>query len=194
MMQKYNTIQHIDKGALKTEEPICRICLSEDEPDNPIISACKCIGSVKFIHLQCIQEWLEGKKHKKETPFVNSYIWRGLECEICQAFYEDTVPHPKTGKEISLLRYDIHPDAEKHIVIESVTNSSSKTIHVINFSAAPDIKVGRGSQCEVRITDVSVSRHHSTFEMIKHTDGKMYLRVVDESSKFGTLVFVDKPL
>jgi hypothetical protein len=65
---------------------------------------------------------------------------------------------------------------------------------VINFSAAPDIKVGRGSQCEVRITDVSVSRHHSTFEMVKHTDAKMYLRVVDESSKFGTLVFVDKPL
>ena len=54
MMQKYNTIQHVDKGALKTEEPICRICLTEDEPDNPIISACKCIGSVKFIHLQCI--------------------------------------------------------------------------------------------------------------------------------------------
>ena len=50
-MQKYNTIQHIDKGALKTDEtPICRICLSEDEPDNPIISACKCIGSVKYIH------------------------------------------------------------------------------------------------------------------------------------------------
>jgi hypothetical protein len=148
------------------EEPICRICLSEDEPDNPIISACKCIGSVKYIHLNCIQEWLEGKKHKKETPLVNSYIWRGLECEICQAFYEDTIPHPKTGKEVSLLRYDIHPDADQYIVIESVTNSSSKTIHVINFSASQDIKVGRGSQCEVRITDVSVSRHHSTFELV----------------------------
>jgi pSer/pThr/pTyr-binding forkhead associated (FHA) protein len=125
---------------------------------------------------------------------VNSYIWRGLECEICQAFYEDTVPHPKTGKDISLLRYDIHPDAEKYIVIESVTNSSSKTIHVINFSESLDIKVGRGSQCEVRITDVSVSRHHSSFELIEHSDDKMYLRVIDENSKFGTLVFVNKPI
>ena len=71
----------------KTEEIMCRICLSEEEPDNPIISPCNCIGSVKWIHVECIREWLEGKKHKKETPFVNSYIWRGLECEICKAFY-----------------------------------------------------------------------------------------------------------
>lgn len=71
------------------EEQICRICLGEDEPENPIISPCNCTGSVKFIHLECIKEWLEGKKHKKETPIVNSYIWRGLECEICKGMYED---------------------------------------------------------------------------------------------------------
>ena len=68
----------------KTEDPQCRICLSEEEPGNPIISPCDCTGSVGFIHLECIREWLEGKKHKKETPIVNSYIWRGLECEICK--------------------------------------------------------------------------------------------------------------
>lgn len=83
------------------------------------------------------------------------------------------------------------------MVIESVTNSSSKTIHVINFSASTEVKVGRGSQCEVRITDVSVSRHHSTFELIEHEKhGKLryYLSVTDEMSKFGTLVFIRKPI
>ena len=67
-----------------TDEKVCRICLSEEEPGNPIISPCMCTGSVKYIHLGCIKEWLHGKMHKKETPFVNSYIWRGLECEICK--------------------------------------------------------------------------------------------------------------
>ena len=77
----FNTIDHEKcQGKLLDEEPICRICLSEDEPDNPIIAPCKCTGSVKYIHLNCIREWLEGKKHKKETDSVNSYIWRGLEC------------------------------------------------------------------------------------------------------------------
>jgi pSer/pThr/pTyr-binding forkhead associated (FHA) protein len=52
------------------------------------------------------------------------------------------------------------------MVIESVTNSSSKTIHVVNLSTSNTVKVGRGSQCEVRITDVSVSRHHASFEII----------------------------
>lgn len=75
---------------------MCRICLSEDEPDNPIVSACMCIGSVKYIHLNCIREWLDSKMHKKETQYVNSYIWRGLECEICKTYYRDVITHPHT--------------------------------------------------------------------------------------------------
>lgn len=132
----YNTIdlekkQGKDMG--REDDICCRICLSEEEPGNPIISPCNCTGSVKYIHLECIKEWLEGKKHKKETPYVNSYIWRGLECEICKSFYNDIVTLPN-GKEVSLLRFDVHPDAEKYMILESVTNSSSKTIHVVNLS------------------------------------------------------------
>jgi len=99
---------------------------------------------------------------------------------------------------VSLLKFEVHPDAERFAVIESVTNSSSKTIHVINFQASNEVKVGRGSQCEVRITDVSVSRHHSTFELIEHENRqgvkRMHLTVTDEMSKFGTLVFIRKPV
>jgi hypothetical protein len=134
----------VDGNLAELEEMICRICLGEEEDDNPIISPCNCTGSVKFIHLNCIKEWLEGKKHKKETPFVNSYIWRGLECEICKAFYQDQITL-SSGRIVSLLNFDIHKFSEQYMVIESVTNSSSKTIHVVNFSAAPMIKVGRGS-------------------------------------------------
>lgn len=50
----------------------------------------------------------------------------------------------------------------------------------------------------MRITDVSVSRHHSTFELLeqenKHGVRKMHLTVTDENSKFGTLVFIRKPI
>ena len=88
-INKKNSAKNIDD-----DEKLCRICLSEDEPDNPIISACMCIGSVKYIHLNCIREWLDSKMHKKETIFVNSYIWRGLECEICKTFYKDVIINP----------------------------------------------------------------------------------------------------
>jgi pSer/pThr/pTyr-binding forkhead associated (FHA) protein len=48
------------------------------------------------------------------------------------------------------------------MVIESVTNTTSKTIHVINFDIVPDVRVGRAQYVEVRITDISVSRYHAS--------------------------------
>lgn len=41
---------------------VCRICLSEDsDMENPLISPCKCSGTMKFIHLDCLKEWLNSK-------------------------------------------------------------------------------------------------------------------------------------
>ena len=37
------------------------------------------------------------------------------------------------GTTESLLKYDIHEGATNYMVLESVTNTISKTIHVINF-------------------------------------------------------------
>lgn len=34
----------------------CRICLGDnDEPDNPFITPCKCDGTMKCIHIKCLQ-------------------------------------------------------------------------------------------------------------------------------------------
>jgi uncharacterized protein (DUF2225 family) len=88
---------------------------------------------MKYIHVDCLREWLEGKKHMKETAVVNSYIWKTLECEICKTPYTD-VTLLKNGVEINLLKYTIHSDAKSYMIIESVTNTTSKTIHVINFN------------------------------------------------------------
>jgi hypothetical protein len=91
---------------------------------------------MKYIHVECLKEWLEGKKHMKETPVVNSYIWKNLECEICKTSYTE-ISSLSTGNDqgsVNLLNYTIHDDAKSYMVIESVTNTTSKTIHVVNFS------------------------------------------------------------
>ena len=43
-----------------TEEiPICRICwFATTEADNPLLNSCQCSGSVRFIHLKCLMNWL----------------------------------------------------------------------------------------------------------------------------------------
>lgn len=168
----------------------CRICLCEEEyPDHELIQPCQCAGSMKYIGLSCIKQWLHGKRHHKETQVVNSYIWKGLECELCKSPFKDLITG-KNGNQINLLNFKIYEESMNYMVIESVTATTSKTIHVLNFDANPTIKVGRAQVAEVRITDISVSRHHSTLRLI--SDGSVTLS--DNYSKFGTLLLLNKPL
>ncbi|KAK3712293.1 hypothetical protein LTR37_009155 [Vermiconidia calcicola] len=58
-------------GSEKTDT--CRICRSEGTPDEPLFYPCKCSGSIKFVHQECLMEWLS-HSHKKhcelcKTPF-----------------------------------------------------------------------------------------------------------------------------
>lgn len=144
---------------------------------------------MKYIGLSCIKQWLHGKRHCKETDVVNSYIWKNLECELCKAPFKDMVESRK-GHKINLLNFQLFENSQNYMIIESVTNTTSKTIHVVNFDASPLIKVGRAQIAEVRITDISVSRHHSTFKLCR--DGSVSLN--DNYSKFGTLLLLNKPL
>ena len=54
---------------------------------------------------------------------------------------------------------------------------------VIHNISETGIKLGRGHDCEIRITDISVSRNHA---LIKNIDNGFY--IFDNKSKFGTLV------
>lgn len=61
-------------------------------------------------------------------------------------------------------------------------------MHVIHFSTCKEIKVGRGHESNIRVTDISVSRVHA---LITFKDGKFVVQ--DNNSKFGTLIALDKP-
>ena len=51
------------------------------------------------------------------------------------------------------------------------------------------IKVGRGHDAEIRVTDISVSRFHARIN--RSPEGQYY--VEDNNSKFGTLIQIRKP-
>ena len=69
------------------------------------------------------------------------------------------------------------------MILESIAFKTVKTIHVLNFDRLRAIRVGRAPNAEMRITDISVSRHHSTFFLSE--EGKV--AILDNNSKFGTL-------
>uniref|UniRef100_A0A8C9WMR6 RING-type E3 ubiquitin transferase n=1 Tax=Scleropages formosus TaxID=113540 RepID=A0A8C9WMR6_SCLFO len=49
---------------------ICRVCRSEGTPDKPLYHPCVCTGSIKFIHQECLVQWL---KHSRKEY-----------CELCK--------------------------------------------------------------------------------------------------------------
>ena len=40
------------------EEPVCRFCFeSGDSEHGPLVSPCKCAGSLRFVHVKCLHRW-----------------------------------------------------------------------------------------------------------------------------------------
>lgn len=48
-MEKYTEMMN--------DEKFCRICLEEENNINSLISPCRCSGSSKHVHIQCLQNW-----------------------------------------------------------------------------------------------------------------------------------------
>mmetsp|Transcript_31505 Transcript_31505/g.31214 ORF Transcript_31505/g.31214 Transcript_31505/m.31214 type:complete len:91 (+) Transcript_31505:323-595(+) len=54
-------VQDAPESALP-EDSVCRICLCGFiDTENPLISPCVCKGTMKYIHIQCLQKWVSSK-------------------------------------------------------------------------------------------------------------------------------------
>ena len=63
----------------------CRICFSQQATiTNPLMRPCQCTGSVKYIHLKCLQSWIGMQVKVKVIELCTIYIWKNMECEICK--------------------------------------------------------------------------------------------------------------
>lgn len=41
------------------EEDVCRICRMPGEPDSPLYYPCQCNGSIRWVHQDCLLQWLK---------------------------------------------------------------------------------------------------------------------------------------
>lgn len=62
-------------------------------------------------------------------------------------------------------------------------------IHVLSFLNKTAVRLGRGHDADVRISDISVSRLHAS---IHYIDGEFVLE--DNESKFGSLLLAREPV
>ncbi|CAD8068544.1 unnamed protein product [Paramecium sonneborni] len=173
---------------IQSEEPQCRICYNDAQTDlnNPLIDCCKCQGSVKYIHLNCLQIWLQNKLQAKTTKFSVSFQWKQFECEVCKAPIPNRIKYQNRVYETIVIPKPEPPYLTLEIL--SRDRNQSKGTHIISFSQKQFIKLGRGHDSDVRITDISVSRLHA---IIKYSNSQFIIE--DQQSKFGTLVLMKNP-
>lgn len=55
----------------------CRICIDLGDADTKMCAPCLCTGSVKYIHVTCLKEWIKEK--------------RSIKCELCGSTYKKKV-------------------------------------------------------------------------------------------------------
>ena len=61
----YERVERIGSSSNNSNNKICRICLEDDEPQT-MIAPCKCKGSSKWVHRDCLDEW---RLHEKDRAF-----------------------------------------------------------------------------------------------------------------------------
>ena len=56
------------------EKNICRICLSQEDVENELISPCNCKGSIQLMHSSCFKDYTLSKTTQESSV---------LACELC---------------------------------------------------------------------------------------------------------------
>lgn len=86
---KIYLVKHLDKS----QEYKCRICMDFGDENSQVAAPCDCGGSIKYIHVICLKEWIKEK--------------RSINCELCKTCYtgywkswaieNDIIKNKKTG-------------------------------------------------------------------------------------------------
>ena len=176
-------------------KPTCRICfLTNSDEENPLISPCKCSGSMKNIHYLCLKKCIEIKIIKKTEQNYKFYTWKSFTCEICKSEYPKYIRIKDSlfslvDLEITYSSY-VTCDYTLFDDIRKKTFRKGILIFKINDENEEDIiSVGRSQNNKIKLKDISVSRNHCNFIKKKN---KLY--IVDKGSKFGTLIYLNNPM
>ena len=176
---------------LEKMKRVCRICYLEEDENNledPLVQPCKCTGSVKFIHLSCLRKWISTRSCVKidTTSECCIFLIKPVICELCKAKFPDFIKYEKHLLPV----IDFSEEFENFLTLESLTldRQNNKFIYVISLNKEKKIKIGRGHEAKVILSDISVSRIHCIM-----TVDKNQVFIEDNESKFGTLILVQSP-
>ena len=180
-----NNINNMDKN----ESNICRICYIGDiDENNPLISPCSCLGSMRFIHLKCLKYWINSKSFilEEKSHFYIKYRYIEPKCELCKSSYPKFIN--LNGKSIEL--FELKSDFNKYVILEEIKggNQNNIIIYILSLNIENTLlKVGRDKNNILVISNPAISRIHCGLISSKN---KLYIHDLD--SKYGTLILSHK--
>jgi phosphatidylserine decarboxylase len=173
--------------AARVKDPslTCRICFIEDVTNDPLISVCKCAGSIQFIHVGCLQSWILSKLSPGDEDPSLKFL-KSIYCELCR----QKLPYLVRVDDQDFDMLKRFKPRVPFLILEGIQSENREPgVFFIGFQNKDSVMLGRGHESDVRIQDISVSRSHARLRF----DGQDFF-IEDNSSKFGTLVQVDSPL
>ena len=171
----------------KNKKKLCRVCYAdESEIQSPLINPCKCTGSLKYIHLSCLQHWIKTRTqfHMSLNENFISYSFCQCYCELCKEAYPDFMKCDSNYYQILDFSENKFNNYIKFETIPEKSYKNTKNIYIVNFDNKNTINIGRSHDSDLRITDVTVSRTHCKITKTEKNE----LILEDSHSKFGTLI------
>ena len=164
----------------------CRICyLDEDTDSNPLIQPCQCSGSLRYIHMDCLRHWIGTRNWTmvENNDHCCIYLIKEIDCELCKTKLPDYIRHKNKLYKI----IEFKTEFKNYISFENLTldKHKNKFIYVVNLDNKKEIKIGRGQEANIILSDISVSRVHCILNV---NNKNVYLE--DNDAKYGTLVLV----
>ena len=189
--------------------------MGEDEDEaitNPLIKPCSCSGSMKYIHLKCLLNWLKSRCDNREVYSGNNasaYIIKDLiDCELCKKVLPNFIRHNNIV--YNLMNYsqaeendtksegdncNILDSTDNYIIIDTLypISDGNKYRHIIKFDEKNTINIGRSLESNLILNEITVSRNHCELSLKKNLNGNYEIELEDKNSKFGTLVLIQTP-
>ena len=170
----------------------CRICYSNENSDNnPLINVCKCEGSIKFVHFNCLKLWMK-EKINIDIIYIKPNFLRfninNFYCEICKHNFPlgfNTKNGPKfffdflDKKNYFIFKLNLHKN-----YLKDKKNNIANGFYMIIFNYYNNnINIGRGKKNFFILESSSVSREQCSIYIENNL-----LKIKDNNSKFGTLI------
>ena len=151
-------------------EKTCRICFGGEEEveedldllnkqgtktlKNPLLAPCRCTGSSRYIHLECVQQWLGRSRTNYSFEDCTTTIYKISSCELCNTKYPDQVN--LNGEKYEIFKVD-RPKDIPYLILEVLGMPEGKNLKIIGVPRDKVVYLGRSDRCDLIINDQSIS-------------------------------------